>query len=179
MHGLVLREFQKYYIKKFGLFDWMKFTREEREIPSHFEITMNYNDNMFFYILQRAILRQQLDKKKMLVDFGKFMVPFLLKVYQPKEDWNLLDLLENTEEEIHHTVRMRNKEAHPPRLRVVRWGPEEVEIRYSSSRKLLFLGLGIIQGLIDHYKEDLKIQVRKLAPENYSIRVTHRSSVQK
>lgn len=180
MHGLVFREFQKYYVKQFGPNEWVRLTQAAAIGETHFEINESYPDKMFLKVVLGAIKKHQLNPREVLEDFGRFMVPFLLKVYEPKEGWKTLDLLEHTEKEIHATVRMRNKQAHPPKLSIVRWDENEVEIRYKSPRNIPFLGVGIIKGLAHHFGEEdrINIRMRKMRGKAYSIRIIRRETTE-
>ncbi|MEQ9404522.1 MAG: heme NO-binding domain-containing protein [Cyclobacteriaceae bacterium] len=172
MHGLVCSKFQEFYISNFGLREWDQFAKKAG-IDTHFELTKSYSDKMFMRILVMALEIHKLNARETLESFGKFLTPFLLKLYQPKDDWTTLDLLEHTESEIHATVRMRDRNAAPPRLQIKRWDRDEVEIRYNSPRNIPFLGIGIIKGLAEHYNEldRIEIKARKLKEKSYSIRV--------
>lgn len=173
MHGLVFREFQKFYVNHFGHTEWINLTKVLHLDENHFEINESYSDKSFMKLALGTIKKHNLNPRQTLEDFGKFMVPFLLRIYEPKPEWKTLDLLEHTEHEIHKTVRMRNKEASPPRLTIFRWDHDEVEIRYKSSRNIPFLAVGIIKGLANHYNEQdlINIRIRKLRGKSYSIRV--------
>lgn len=173
MHGLVFNKLQEYYVENFGLTKWDEITRSVGSGETHFELTKSYSDKIFMSILIKILEKHRLNARETLEGFGKFLTPFLLKMYQPKSGWRTLDLLEHTEMEIHTAVRVRDGQARPPKLQIKRWDDSEVEIRYNSPRNIPFLGIGIIKGLAEHFGESdlIEIKARKLKKMSYSIRV--------
>lgn len=90
-----------------------------------------------------------------LEQFGRFIVPDLLKLYGALLDssWRTLDVLEHTEGVIHAAVRAQDPGASPPFLKTTRTSPRQVVILYSSPRRLCALARGIVAGVADAFKE--------------------------
>lgn len=91
--------------------------------------------------------------------FGYFLAAPLVKVagQAVEPSWRTLDLIEHTESVIHTMVRATTPEATPPVLQTVRTADDELQLIYTSSRKLCQLAVGIIRGVADHYGEPLDI----------------------
>ena len=95
-----------------------------------------------------------------VAEFGEFLAPHLVKVAGTfiEPDWKTLDLIEHTEAIIHSMVRTANPGAAPPVLEVFRSADDEVQLVYSSKRKLCVLATGIVRGLAAHYQEQVVIE---------------------
>ena len=91
----------------------------------------------------------------LLEDFGAFLAGGLLRVYQPlvAREWRTLDVIEHVEAQVHTAVRLRDPNAGPPYLTAKRRSPTEVEVLYTSPRRLCALAEGIVRGLATHYGE--------------------------
>lgn len=97
---------------------------------------------------------------ELVTDFGEFLAPHLVKVAGAfvDPDWKTLDVVEHTEALIHRMVRSTNPGAAPPVLEVFRSAPDEIQVVYSSRRRLCALATGIIRGLATHFQERIAIE---------------------
>jgi len=97
---------------------------------------------------------------ELVTDFGEFLAPHLVKVAGAfvDPDWKTLDVVEHTEALIHRMVRSTNPGAAPPVLEVFRSAPDEIQVVYSSRRRLCALATGIIRGLATHFEERIEIE---------------------
>ena len=73
-----------------------------------------------------------------LEDFGHFLAPHLLKVAGRHVDraWRTLDVIEHTEQVIHTMIRSTTPGAEPPVIQTVRLTPHELQLVYTSERRL-------------------------------------------
>jgi hypothetical protein len=159
MHGLIFTELQKYVNNKFDYSTW-KALLEKADLKGKLYVpTQIYPDSDVLKIVEAASKATKIPQSDILEDFGKFMVPDLLKIYSTsvKPEWKTLDMLENIEGTIHRAVRQRAPGATPPSLVCTRLAPNRVEIVYSSERKLCPLALGLIKGVAQHYQETVNI----------------------
>jgi predicted hydrocarbon binding protein len=76
-------------------------------------------------------------------------------------DWKTLDVIEKTEETIHHVVRVQTPGAKPPVLRTVRRSEDEVVLIYGSPRKLCALAIGIARGVAKQFNETIEVTQTK------------------
>jgi len=92
--------------------------------------------------------------------FGEFLAPHLVKVAGPLVDpsWRSLDLIEHTESLIHSMVRTTKPGAEPPVLETVRVGADELQLVYSSRRRLCTLAAGVMRGVARHFGETLELE---------------------
>lgn len=96
---------------------------------------------------------------EVLEDFGEFLAAALLRVYAPlvEKEWRTLDVIEHVEERIHTAVRLRDPRAGPPYLSARRLSQAEVEVDYTSPRRLCALAVGIARGVATHYGESVVV----------------------
>lgn len=94
-----------------------------------------------------------------VLEFGEFLAPHLLKVAAPHVEtgWKTLDVIEHTESLIHTMVRATNPGATPPVLETFRASPDELHVVYSSKRRLCGLATGLIRGLARHFDERIHV----------------------
>lgn len=162
MHGILFSELKKFVTAKAGPQAWKDLLEspESGAKRTSYLATETYPDAELVGIVQAGSKALGIPVPALLESFGEFIVPDLAQIYSAliKPQWGLLDLLENTESVIHHTVRLRNPGAAPPKLQCSRINPTEVVILYTSERKLCPVARGIIRGLADLYKEKVEIR---------------------
>jgi hypothetical protein len=100
---------------------------------------------------------------QLLEEFGVFIAPSLLNVYQAfiNPEWRVLDIIEHTEATIHKSVRLRQPGARPSELKVARVSDNQAIITYTSPRRLCAVAKGIAKGIAQHYREQLAISERR------------------
>jgi hypothetical protein len=161
MHGLIVSKLRDYVVSNYGGETWQRITEgvgvwAEGSTPNLDRI---YPDPMALALIDKAVQATGMPAETVLEDFGNFIAPALLRLYPDliKPGWRTLDIIERTEERIHTVVRSRDPDAAPPRLRTRRVGLTEVEIDYTSPRRLCWLAEGIARGLAAHYGETVEI----------------------
>ncbi len=98
--------------------------------------------------------------QELLEKFGLYIAPALLKMYKNliRPEWKSIDLIDNTEATIHSVVRLKNPGAKPPALICTRQGEKSITINYSSPRNMCSVAKGIINGLANHFREEIEIR---------------------
>lgn len=93
------------------------------------------------------------------VEFGEFLAPHLMRTATAfvEPGWRTLDVIEHTEAIIHRMIRANSPGAAPPVLEVFRSAPDELQLVYSSRRKLCGLAKGIMRGLAAHFQERVSV----------------------
>jgi len=176
MHGIIFNQFNQFVVKTYGIYTWGQICDKLDSKSLHFP-TQVYADEEFFDIVQAAAAQIKIGKEELMIAFGEFIAPTLLKVYSAsiQPSWTIFDLLEHTENTMHKAVRWADKLADPPKLVCQRVTVNEVVIDYSSRRKMVAFGVGIIKGLSKSYNEKLDItriddvkssqlRIRRVAP---------------
>lgn len=161
MHGLIANQLRSYAIERLGRDVWTLVAEaDDVALPADgVSLTQTYPDAAIIAAVVRLSAAAGTDVPVFLEDFGAYLAGPLLRVYAPllKPDWKTLDVIEKTEESIHTVVRLRDPQAGPPYLTARRVSPTEVDLIYTSSRRLCFLGEGIARGIADHFGERIAI----------------------
>ncbi len=159
MHGIIFMELEKFVVEEFGGDAWDQISRTAGVSRLSNLATKSYPDSELFALVGAAEKISGTAAAELLFQFGEFIVPDLVKIYGAFVDkkWCALDLLEHTESVIHRAVRLQDRAAAPPRLRITRSSPDEVVIHYSSPRKLCAVAKGIVRGVAKHYGESLTV----------------------
>ena len=143
---------------------WRSLLKDAGIGSKNYLITDNYPDEELDRLVQAAARHLERSREDVLEDFGHFIVAGLLSVYgvliNPR--WDLWQLLLHTEETIHRVVRLRDPNAKPPHLKIVRpnrpTSGHAVTIFYRSPRNMCWFGKGIVRGLADHFGEEVSIR---------------------
>jgi heme-NO-binding protein len=159
MHGTIFAELKKYVTTKFNEQAWEQLLNDSGIGPRIFLAFQNYPDEEALALVAAANQLTGIPVPALLEDFGDFIAPDLIAMYRHliKPEWRTLDLIEHTEETIHHLVRLSTKGAQPPLLKCSRPNPDQVIITYTSPRKLCALAVGISKGLAKHYGETVDV----------------------
>jgi predicted hydrocarbon binding protein len=105
----------------------------------------------------------------LLKAYGEFIAVDLLKMYRAflKPDWKTLDVIENTESQVHTRVRVNEVGARPPFLNAVRVSPTEVVVHYNSERKLCAVAEGVAIGMAKHFGETATVSQSRCMHDGY------------
>jgi hypothetical protein len=163
MHGAIFVLFKKYVEERGGASAWESVREDAGVAHRLYQMIESYPDEEALALVAAAARRRREPLPHTLEDFGTFLVPELLKVYGAlvRKDWRTLELLENTERAIHTAIRLRDKNAAPPRIQTSRVAPASVEIVYTSRRRLCALARGIVRGIAAHYGDPIEITERE------------------
>lgn len=159
MHGVIFAELEAFVNESYGGGTWGDLIAAADTENDAFLPTKSYPDGDAIAVLQTASDVTGKAVPQLLYEFGEYVAPQLLDMYGAQIDdrWGYLDLLTNTEEQIHKVVRRDKPEASPPELVAKRVGDDEVRIRYASERKMCPLLEGIAAGAADEYGESVDI----------------------
>lgn len=159
MHGIIFGELKKYVDTNLGGDTWNMLLTEAGLGTKMFMPIKEYPDKEAVAIIAAAAKALKTEVNAILIDFGEFIAPDLLKLYHRmvKPEWKTLDLIQNTEDTIHQVVRLRNPGAKPPELKTKRKGPNQVVITYASQRHMCGVAIGIVKGVAKHYDETVRI----------------------
>lgn len=159
MHGLLFAELKKYVVTKLGPEAWNKLLTEAGLESKIYLPNQVYTDDELVKLVTTASALTGQPAAAILEDFGTFIAPDLYNMYKAQLNpaWKTLDLIENTEEIVHRTVRLKVPGAKPPMLRTLRKGPDEVVIVYNSPRRLCAVARGIAKGVAHHFGERVDV----------------------
>ncbi len=159
MHGIIHSELKRFVVARHGAGVWNELLKQAGLERATYLASEQYADDEASRIVATASRMTNLPTVAILEDFGEYIAPHLLEIYEPLIDpsWRTLDVIERTEGTIHSVVRLKNPAAHPPELKVRRIGPDEVELTYDSPRKMCSVAKGIGKGLGKHFGETIRI----------------------
>ncbi len=160
MQGIVFDQLRT-YCDGLGADVWPSLLEEAGISHPIYFVSETYPDDELEALVGGAMRLLGRTRDELLLDFGRFLVPGLLSIYGVflNRQWDLREVLLNTESTIHRVVRLRDTAADPPRLRILEGEePDEVVIVYGSPRRMCSLGKGIIHGLADEYQTQIDIR---------------------
>lgn len=159
MNGTIYIEIGKFAQQRIGEQAWQDVVRQAGVPQRLYYRVADYPDEEAFALLATLSMKLRQPVTAVLEDFGEYIVPDLMRMsrYWIQSEWRTLDVIANTEETIHETLRSEGSNTNPPRLRCRRTGPEEVVITYDSPRRLCSLAIGIIRGLARHFDEEIAV----------------------
>jgi hypothetical protein len=163
MHGIIHVELKRYVETRHGADAWKAVLQKAGAAGKIYVTTHVYPDEEAAALVATASALTKTPADAILEDFGEFVTPALLSMYQSliNPEWKTRDLLLNTEETIHRVVRRKNPGAAPPQLRFEEMGPRQLKFFYNSPRRMSAVAKGIIKGVARHYGEKVAIQERK------------------
>ena len=160
LNGIVFIEIAKFAQSRIGEHAWREVVRLAG-VPSRIYYRVaDYPDDEAAALLGALAAALNEPPDTVLESLGEFIAPDLLRMarYWIKPEWKTLDLVANTEETIHETLRAEGSRTDPPRLRCERTAPDELALTYDSPRKLCRLARGIVSGIAAHYAEQVAIE---------------------
>jgi predicted hydrocarbon binding protein len=160
VRGLIFTSLKEFVTDGYGEPAWSQLLANTGLTGRSYLATDTYPDEEVLSLVTAASSLTNLPADILLRDFGRALVPGLVKTYRAfiKPQWRSLDLIAAVESQIHKAVRLREPDASPPRLRATRTSPTEVVVRYDSPRRLCALAEGIVTGLAVFYGE--RVQLR-------------------
>ena len=155
MHGMMFCELKRYVDATAGPGAWATVRADAGVDRPHHVATEAYPNAELVVLVEAASRLTGITVSLLLEDFGAFVAPGLVTVCAPSihPEWGALDLLERTERHLHRHARLRDPLASPPRLRVHRVSPSEVQITYASPRRLCHVARGIARGVLTHFRQ--------------------------
>jgi predicted hydrocarbon binding protein len=158
MHGVILKTLQDFVIGEYGQDAWETVQRRaDVEEKVYVPVTV-YPDRDVYEIAQAAGDVAGESPRRILRDYGRFVVPPLVSMYDIHidDEWDGLELIANIEQ-FHTSLRTRDMvDMTTPRVRS-EWltEGESVRITYDSDRQLCDVAFGAIQGVGDMFDERL------------------------
>lgn len=163
MHGIIFNQLRQYILARLGPCGWLEVTEQAGVSSDSYRLGEIYPDEEMLVLVKTASARTGVPIPALLEDFGAFLAPALLRIYEPLIDpaWKILDILEHTESAIHTVVRLRDHLTAPPILVSRRPSLNEVTIQYQSGRRLCYVAKGIIHGLAEHFHQRVSVDEQR------------------
>lgn len=153
MHGVIFDELESFVTEEYGPDAWDDLLETADTDHEAFLPTQAYPDSDLVEIVKTASESTDEPVQDLLYAFGEYTASDLLEMYEVQiaDEWGYLDLISNTEEQIHKVVRRDMPEAEPPELQTKRVSEDEVRIRYASERQMCSVLEGIATGMASAY----------------------------
>jgi hypothetical protein len=160
MHGVIFLYLHQFARKLAGEPAWQGWLHDAGLSRISFSPVQEYPDAAAAALVDSAARALGKPTQAVLEEFGEFVAPEFLRLYSSliRPEWKTIEVIANTEELIHTTVRMRNPGAHPPMLQCLRTGDDEIRVVYSSPRRLCALARGIIRGIARRFNEGVELE---------------------
>jgi hypothetical protein len=159
VHGIIMNQLRQFVVDRHGRDAWHHLTAVAGTGTDVYLISETYPDEHLVALTRVAAQHLGTSVALLEEEFGRFLVPTLMRVYGSlfEPTWKTLDVIAYTESAMHRAVRLRDTSASPPALVVKREGPDRVVIEYVSARRLCHVAEGIAQGFADHFSEQVEI----------------------
>jgi len=162
MYGVIFDFLRDYVIEKHGgKQTWESLLKDNGYGYKIFFPTIEYKDAEIVALATSASKALNIPLPDVLEDFGSFVAGKLLTfyhMYRGPDSWKSFEIIENAGGCIHQAIHRHNPTRKPPLIKASRASPNELIISYQSVRKLCPVLRGIVRGLGEHFKEDLKIE---------------------
>src|SRR4029077_16440144 len=119
MHGIIFSQLRKYVETNRVASAWGTLLKQAHLENRSYLSVSEYPDAEMEALVSAAAGMSGQTATVVLEDFGAFIAPLLMNMYRHliPGDWKTLDVIEKTEETIHHVVRVQTPGAKPPVLR--------------------------------------------------------------
>jgi hypothetical protein len=159
VHGLICFQLKCFVEQRHGSQVWGDLQRDLHLSPRAYQPTEEYLDAEILSLLTAlgTITGQPADA--LLEEFGAFLAPQLVSIYSVmfRAEKSTLALLAVTEDVIHRVIRLRQPSTSPPVIKCLWRVENEMELIYSSPRKLCALAKGIVRGIAHCFDESVNI----------------------
>ena len=164
MRGAIFTELRKFVRDLYGRETWQTLLRKaELLTPKMYVDTGSYADAELESLVQTAVQLTSLSRTSLLEVFGESLGAGLIAKYKSllKPEWNVEDVLMNTEHAIHQVVRARHPNADPPGIKVEEVRKGEFRLFYTSKRNLLPVAKGIVKAVAKHYGREVIVNMKQ------------------
>lgn len=168
MHGTIFILLKRYVQIHYDHSTWVRLVELSGLTSGDFHHKKVYPDVAMYSLVGQAAEMTGIPAAELQEKFGEYLVPDLLYMYNKliQPEWRTLDMLEHTEDVMHHKVRQEHSENSPPVLAVTRVSSSEVLIDYVSQRRMGALAVGIVRGLATYFDEADVIDVQPTTSED-------------
>jgi len=168
MHGSIFVLLKRFIEGKYDYSTWVNLLEATGIKGSMYTMQEMYPTRDLFAIISKASETTGISVYDLMEQFGEFLVPDLLLVYNKyiHPDWRTYDMLLNTEASMHGAVKKQDSRTNPPMLLVTKKGSKQLIVDYYSKRRMSGVAVGIIKGIAGYYHESDKVAVTRLTAAN-------------
>jgi len=159
MHGIFCNFLAQYVESAYGRDLWSDLHYAAGIAPRRYKPTIRYAEEEVLALLQKLAATTGQPLSNILENVGESFAPHLLSIYSAlvRPEASTLQVLATVEDIAHRTVRLHNPDASPPSLKCLWRTEREMELIYSSRRKLCPLAKGIIRGIAGWLDETVEV----------------------
>lgn len=170
MHGIVFVGLKEYVRDEYGQEAWDDLIDRVDPDSRLYTPLRDYPDEELEGFIEAAVDVTGKKEDTIVREFGRYVVSIFLDTYDAyvDEEWSALELVANTEEYIHESLRRNHgNQFSPPRLGSGRLSEDTVYIEYRSDRDLCELAKGIVDGIAEAYDADLQVDETQCMRQGY------------
>ena len=175
MKGIVFTEFIEMVEDKFG-FEIADHIISKSELPSGGAYTAvgTYDFDEMLQLVTNLSQETSLEVPKLLNVFGNHLFERFYKIYPHFFEGNhsTFDFLSNIENYIHVEVLKLYPDAQLPTIDARMINTNTMELIYLSKRKMSDLANGLINGCINHFKENIEVKVKQIKKDGSEVLFT-------
>jgi hypothetical protein len=156
VHGLIFASFRDYLVTEHGAGVANDVTAGEPQ----YTLSQAYEDEQFLALLERACARTSLPLDELLFEFGAFTAATTFaRLYSVlfKLSPTAREFLLTVETPIHEVIRETLPEARPPEIAVTDLGDGDLQIVYTSPRRICAMLRGLVEGTGRVYDETIRV----------------------
>lgn len=160
MHGSICTIAKKFVEHHHGADVWNVLLEHAGCPGASFSPIGDYPDEQVVGILTAACELLDCELDALLIEIGRFAGPELvtLATNMLHPSWKTFELVSNLETLIHRTIKINNPTAQPAHIQAHRLDDDHIQVIYSSRRGLCSLARGILEGVAEHYGENVAIE---------------------
>jgi hypothetical protein len=164
MHGSIFALLKRFVENTYDYSTWMKLLQATGLEGAAYEMHQMYPTKELFALVNKASEEKGIPYYTMMENFGEFLAPDLLMIYNKYVDpnWRTYDMLLHTEKSMHSAVKKLDDRTNPPMLLVTKKGNTQLIVDYHSKRRMSGVAVGIIKGIAKHYNESDTVSVTRL-----------------
>ncbi|RQH01892.1 heme NO-binding domain-containing protein [Natrarchaeobius oligotrophus] len=159
MHGIILKTIREFVVDTHDEETWLEIQREADVQERVYVPVAVYPDGDVYELVRTAGELTDTDPRTLLTEYGRWVVPVLLELYDLHidDEWDGLELITNVQQ-FHTSLRTRDlTDLTTPRVRSERLDDRRVRVTYDSDRKLCDVARGALYGVADRFDEELTV----------------------
>lgn len=180
MKGLVFCEFLEMVEEKFG-YEIVDEIIEKSDLPSKGVYTSvgTYSHHEMFALVSQLSAKLKVPISKLFYTYGEYVFGVFGRAYKElvAEYTDAFQFLCRVEDTIHVQVLKLYPEAELPTIEIRSYEPNKLELIYTSQRKMSDFAEGLIQGCLNHFKEDANISKTDLCDDQTQVLFTIQKNV--
>ncbi len=138
MHGSIFVLLKRFVENSYDYSTWLKLLEAANISGPSYQMQDMYPTRELFAVVNKASEITGVSSYDLMEQFGEFLVPDLLLVYNKyiNPEWRTYEMLLHTEEAMHGAVKKQDSRTNPPMLLVTKKGSRQLIVDYHSKRKI-------------------------------------------